>query len=252
LQKEININIDVKDNDYKKSIDAIRKEFLDIRKRIKKNGVEKKWEIKLNEEEKNKKEKEVIELINYLIIKIIYLKRTYIYYKIKLLHCKNNKEKESLLNDKIAIILKEQKELDNICNRIIIILYEIFNGDIKKLEEYLTLIITEIREINDSEEEYNKAKRIYEKDKKEFEKLKEEKDIEYKYIPKEKKRDGKLIQTIINEVDSFESKSDSGKEKKVSGPILNKHLNKRGYKIWGFVLPLIYLGYFIYSNGISS
>ena len=256
-KKEININIDVKDNDYKKSIDSIRKEFLDIRKRIKKNGVEKKWENKLNEKEKNKKEKEVIELIEYLIRKIIYIKRIYIYYKIKISHCKNNKEKESLLNNKKAIIYKEQIELDNICNRIIIILYEIFNGDIKKLEEYLTLIITEIREINDSEEDYANAKRIYEKDKNEFKKLKEEKNIKYKFTLKENKNNllsgnekniNKEKDIALKEKENY---SVSGKKKNVDDVILNNHLRKKTYRIWTIVLPLMYLGYFIYSNGIS-
>ena len=230
---------------------------MDIRRRIRNNGVEKKWENKLNEKEKNKKEKEVIELIEYLIRKIIYIKRIYIYYKIKILHCKNNKEKESLLNNKQAIILKEQIELNNICNRIIIILYEIFNGDIKKFEEYLTLIITEIREINDSEEEYNIAKRKYEKDKNEFEKLKEEKDIKYKFAVKENKNNlvlkkEKNANEYKNTLKENKNNSVSGKKKNANDVILNNHLKRKIYRIWSIVLPLMYLGYFIYSNGIPS
>ena len=159
----------------------------------------------------------------------------YIYYKIKISHCKNNKEKESLLNNKKAIIYKEQIELDNICNRIIIILYEIFNGDIKKLEEYLTLIITEIREINNSEEDYTKAKRKYEKDKNEFKKLKEEKNIKYKFILKENKNN--LL---------------SRNEKNVNEEIVYKNLRKKTYRVWSIVLTLMYYGYFIYSNSIES
>ena len=55
-----------------------------------------------------------------------------------------------------------------------------------------------------------------------------------------------------NTLKENKNNSVSGKKKNANDVILNNHLKRKIYRIWSIVLPLMYLGYFIYSNGIPS
>ena len=123
--------------------------------------------IQKNKKEKENVEKELKQLIRQFIRKIIYIKRLYIYLIVKKHYCQDINEKKKIILEGSNLIEKTKKELDDLYNKIIIILNKRFKGDNELIIKYLTLIIKRLKEKQKiTEEEMEEAKKKYKINKK--------------------------------------------------------------------------------------
>ena len=192
---------------------------------------------KKEESEINKNKKELELLIKTFIRKIIYIKKLYIYIIIKKHYCTDKEEKTKIIEEGSKRVEIAKNELENIYKNILIILKKSFKGNNELIIKYLTLIILRLKEkqkIND--DDIKEAKLLFKKDKIKFEKMKEEDNIE------------ENEEFAENELLLKEKKDDEKNKMKI---LLNSNLNGRNwflYRIWGVILPLLFLIRYIYSN----
>ena len=188
----------------------------------------------INISEKNKKEnenaiKDCKQLIDEFIRKIYYIKRLYIYIIVKKHYCNDIKEKEKIIKDGSILVDKAKKELEILYNKILVILKKRFKGDNDLIIKYIIIIINKLKEKQKiTDNDILEAKKLYKMDKIAFEKMKEE------FVKQE------------NEKEKLKNK-----EEDKTSLAINSNLNGRFrglYRIWGIIIPLFYLGHYLYSN----
>ena len=154
------------------------------------------------------------------------INRLYIYIIIKKHYYKEIKEKEKIIKDGSILVDKAKKELETIYNKLLIILKNKFKGNNELIIKYIILIITKLKEKQKiTDNDILEAKKLYKKDKIAFDKIKEESQNKEKLKIKEEEDKTSLI--------------------------INNNLNGRYrglYRIWGIIIPLLYLGHYLYTN----
>ena len=200
-----------------------------------------KKEIEKEKIEKENIEKECKQLIRQFIRKISYIKRLYIYLIVIKYYCKDINEKRKIIIEGNNLIDKAKKDLENIYNNIIIILNKKFNGDKDLIIKYLKLIISKLNKYQRiTNEEIEEAKKKYKVNKMLFEKLKEEKD--------ENDEDKKNVYKAHGSREII--RNEEVKKEYLVENVNNdgKTSNRRYYRLWGLILPLIYIGHYLYYN----
>ena len=114
-------------------------------------------------------------------------------------------------------------------NKILVILKKRFKGDNDLIIKYIIIIINKLKEKQKiTDNDILEAKKLYKMDKIAFEKMKEE------FVKQE------------NEKEKLKNK-----EEDKTSLAINSNLNGRFrglYRIWGIIIPLFYLGHYLYSN----
>ena len=192
-------------------------------------------EIKNGGKEGENSEKVITILIDEFIRKINYIKRLYIYILIKKHYCKDIKEKEKIIKEGSNGVDIANKELDIIKTKLLSLLKKI-KGD-SDLIKYITLIIIKLKNYkNISEKEIKEFKTLYRQNINSFEILKEE-----------NLNNEKVDKVILREKGNKEITQDELEEK--NNLLANKNeRSKLLYRIWGAVIPLLYIAHYFYFN----
>ena len=138
--------------------------------------------------------------------------------------------------------------MEEIYKKLLIILKIKFKGDHELIIKFLKLIIIKLKKRQRiTQEEIKEAKSLYKKNEISFELLKEDNDI-YDDRQNEIEEDN-ILNIKGNELDN----RDEVKVKEILVANANANSNMNGnanyyYRIWGVVLPLLYIGDYLYSN----
>ena len=192
-------------------------------------------EIKNGGNEGENSEKEITILIDEFIRKIDYIKRLYIYILIKKHYSKDIKEKEKIIKEGSNRVDIANKELDIIKNKLLVLLKKI-KGD-NDLIKYIKLIIIKLKDYKIiSEKEIKEYKKLYKKNINSFEILKEE-----------SLNNEKVDKVILREKGNKEITQDELEDK--NNLLANKNeKSKLLYRIWGAIIPLLYIAHYFYFN----
>ena len=230
-------------NYFKNEKSKVENEIINTRSDTEKNQIISEIENdNIKNKEKNKKvnknaKKECDQLIEELIRKIIHIKRLYLYTIVKQHYCKDIQKKEKIIKEGSDKVDNAKKNLEQKYKQLIIILKKRFKGDNALIIEYIRLIIQKLKKLKISENEIQEIKKLYNQDNVKFETLKEE------------EKDEKGEESDIKEKEKREKIEIKDKDKE--NLAINNNLNGRYggyYRIWGVILPLLYIGHYLYSN----
>ena len=138
--------------------------------------------------------------------------------------------------------------MEEIYKKLLIILKIKFKGDHELITKFLKLIIIRLKKRQRiTQEEIREAKSLYKKNEISFELLKEDNDIY------DDKQDEIEEDNILNIKGNELNNRDEEKAKEILVANANANSNMNGnanyyYRIWGVILPLLYIGHYLYSN----
>ena len=138
--------------------------------------------------------------------------------------------------------------MEEIYKKLLIILKIKFKGDHELITKFLKLIIIRLKKRQRiTQEEIREAKSLYKKNEISFELLKEDNDI-YDDRQNEIEEDN-ILNIKGNELNNRDE--EKAKEILVANANANSNMNGNAnyyYRIWGVILPLLYIGHYLYSN----